>query len=102
MSWRKIQNVDIKRGTVVRLGNLADDGAYATATIIGTRTESNAWSSWHYVRLARPMAYAHEHFDAKSPMLSCEVFEIEEGRMLAEGSDVEVFQGRDAIRSMVT
>jgi hypothetical protein len=98
MSWRKIQAEDVKRGTVIRMTKMQADGAYHMATIIGIFENE----PYPHVKVARPYAYAHEHFNAKDPLMGSEVFAIGIGRLLGPDSDVEVFQGRDAVRSMVT
>lgn len=98
MSWRKIERDDIKRGTVLRMTKMEADGSYHMATIIGIH-ENEAYP---HVKVARPYVYAHEAFNAKDPLMGAEVFAIGIERMLGPDSDVEVFQGRDAIRSMVT
>jgi hypothetical protein len=100
MAWRKIQVEDIKRGTVIRMSRLEADGGYCMATIIAIHADAK--EAYPHVKVARPYAYAHEHFNAKEPLMGAEVFAIGIQRMLEAGSDVEVFQGRDAVRSMVT
>jgi len=92
--WRKIKIDDIKRGTVIRITAMSDT-AYNGATIIAINGND--------VRLARPMAYAHDHFDSRSPMLSCEVFEMTAERMCKENTDIEVWEcGNGAVDTMTT
>ncbi len=104
MSWRKIQKEDIKRGTVVRITTMMNDGAYHMATIIAEHYVKDGLpdSGIKSVTVCRPMCWAHEHFNAKSGMLSGESWEMEVERMLRPESDVEVFQGRDEVRSLAT
>lgn len=104
MSWRKIQKEDIKRGTLIRMTKLADDGSYNMATIIAEHYVQDGLpdSGIKGVVVGRPMCWAHEHFNSRNGMVSCETFEMTVEGMLAEGSDVEVFQGRDGIRDLAT
>ena len=99
MGWRKIQKEDIKRGTVIRMGNLMNDGSYCMATIVAVRENEPIWN---YVKVARPYVYAHEHFDSNSGLIGSEVFDIGMDKLLNPSTDVEVFQGRDEVRSLVT
>jgi hypothetical protein len=99
MAWRKIQVEDIKRGTIIRMLTMQNDGAYHMATIISVNEEDPRYK---HVKVARPYAYANENFNAKEPLLGAEVFAIGFERLLAPSGDYEVFQGRDNIRSMVT
>ena len=99
MSWRKIQLSDIKRGTVIRMNKMANDGAYHMATIIAVHYEDPRYP---HVKVARPYVYAHEEFNSKDPLMGAEVFAIGIERVLAPDSDVEVFQGQGNIRSMTT
>ena len=100
MGWRKIVKEDIQRGTIIRLGNLMRDGSYCMATIIGINKIND--EKYPCVMIARPYAYAHKDFDCKHPMLSAEVFEISIESLLSPSSDVEVFEGRDSVRSLAT
>lgn len=104
MAWRKIQKEDIKRGTVIRLTKLQDDGSYNMATIIAEHYVKDGLpdSGIASVKVCRPMCWAHEHFNSTNGMLSGETFEISVERMLSPNSDVEVFQGRDEVRSLAT
>lgn len=103
MSWRKIKREDLVRGTVIRLNRLMEDGAYCMATIIKSyNSPVDVDDSEKRVLVARPYAYAHEHFDARSPLLGSEVLEYTFERILNESSEVEVFQGKDEIRKMTT
>lgn len=99
MGWRKIQKEDIKRGTIIRLKSLDRDGGYSTATIISVNEQI---PSYQHVKVSRPYVYAHKDFDTKDPLVGAETFAIGITRMLAEESDVEVFEGRDGVRSMTT
>lgn len=94
--WRKIQLADVSRGTVVRLKGL--HGCYNTATIIAVVEQEH----YSHVLLARPMAIASKDYNNKQPTLHCEVFEMGIGRMLQDDSDVEVFQQRETVHTMVT
>lgn len=99
MAWRKIQADDIKRGTIIRMASMMNDGGYCMATIISVNEED---PRYRHVKVARPYVYAHENFNAKDPLMGAEVFAIGHDRLLAPSGDYEVFQGRDGIRSMVT
>jgi hypothetical protein len=96
--WRKIQEEDIKLGTVIRLTKMMNDGAYSMATIVAIHTEG----IWKFIKVARPYAYAHKDFSTNQPLLGAEVFPIGISEILRPDSDVEVFQGRDEVRSMAT
>jgi hypothetical protein len=100
MSWRKIQKEDIKRGTVIRMTKMIEGGSYGMATIICTR-EAEA-PGYPNVKVARPYAYAHEHFDTNQPLVGSEVFSIGMDRILDPKGDYEVFQMRDDIHTMKT
>jgi hypothetical protein len=102
--WRKAKPEDIKRGTLIRIGNVMSDGAYGCATIIATMISQSCSSPKleGTVKVARPVAYADGHVDINQPMLYAEVFEISVDRILHQDSDIEVFQGRDGVRSMTT
>ena len=97
--WRKIEDDDIQRGTVIRLKNMMRDGGYCMATIIGVH-DSNLMED--YITVARPYVYAHEAFNTNQPLLGAEVFEITLRRMLSADSDVEVFQERKDVHRMAT
>jgi hypothetical protein len=66
-TWRRSLPEDIKRGTVVR-GPGADRNPFSDAVIL--RVDGDV------VYLARPMAYAHTHFDSNSPLLTAEVYSV--------------------------
>lgn len=105
MSWRKLVATDIKRGTILRMTSMLNDGAYATATIISVpegEPRDEYARKYPSITIARPYAYAHEHVNDNQPLMGCEVFTIEVSRLLGDGVDYEVFQGRDGIRSMTT
>lgn len=104
MAWRKIQKEDIKRGTVIRLTKLMNDGSFNMATIISEQYVKDGLpdSGIASVKVCRPMCWAHEHFNSTNGMLSGETFEITVDRMLSPESDVEVFQGRDEVRNLST
>lgn len=92
MGWRKIESKDIKRGTCLRL-NMCEDSFFDSAVIIKILDNE--------IYVARPFAYAHEHFDSNSPLLGSEVFSYSVGRILE--SRVEVYEGRDGqVRTMLT
>lgn len=96
--WRKIIRDDIERGTIIRMTRLQDDGGYSMATIIGIyEHEENS-----YVEVARPYAYGRRDFNEERALLGAEVLPIAISKLLSKDSDVEVFQGRDDIRKMVT
>lgn len=89
MPWRKIRPADIQRGVCIRMTDMKDT-PYNGATIMGIEDESIACRTVH---LARPMAYAHEHFDSThGGPLSAENFSISWERMCQEDSDIEVYQ----------
>lgn len=103
MSWRKIQMEDIERGTVIRLTKMAE--GFNTAVIIATDVEIDTAKNegaFGMVRVARPYAYAHEHFDSRTAMMAEEVFDLSVESMLSANSDVEVFQQHKNIYRMVT
>src|SRR5208337_2698985 len=100
MAWRKMTKEDIKRGTIIKLGNMMDDGGYGLATIISTKDAED--TTYPHVMVARPSAWANEHVNSRSPMLHAEVFDIGIIRLLSPNGDYEVFQGRDSIRTMLT
>ena len=104
MAWRKIQKDDIKRGTIVRMSRLEDDGSYNMATIIAEHYIKDGLpdSGIKSVVVGRPMCWAHEHFNSRSGMVSVETFEITVDGLLSDGSDVQVFQGRDEVRNLKT
>lgn len=86
--WRNIMKDDIKRGAVIQVW---DDYPYGCATVIKVRDG--------YATLARPYAYAQKEFDTKSPLMSCEVYEVSLDNLCKEPK-YKVFQGRDGITSM--
>jgi hypothetical protein len=98
MSWRNMVQEDIKRGTIIRLGSLENDGAYDKATIIAEHYKGDV----KYITVARPYAYAHKDFNSNSPLIGSENFAILIESLLKPESDVQVFQGRDDVRSMLT
>ena len=105
MGWRKITKDDLQRGAIIRLNGIMGDGGYSMATIISTQglTPHGAKErGLPYIKVARPYAYAHQDFDSNSPLLGSEVFEIFLESILGDRSDVEVFEGRDGIRTMIT
>lgn len=94
MAWRKIKETDIVRGTVVCFTNIQRDGGYGTATIIQVIDDQ--------VTFSRPMAYAHEHFNSNTGLLSHEVFTAPIYRLL-KSPDVEVFEETSGkVRGWVT
>lgn len=98
-TWRKIRQADCQRGVLVRLTNMSD-AIYNGATIIAVTTVGNTVPSTE-ITLARPYAYAHEHFDSKQPLIGCEVFSLS----IKDGTftDLEVYQARDGkLRMMST
>ena len=100
MSWRNMKREDIKRGTIIRLGSIENDGGYCMATIISEHSAHDGSASYFVV--ARPYAYAANGYNSKQPLMGCEVFDISVSSVLSPTSDVQVFQGRDSIRSMLT
>jgi hypothetical protein len=100
MAWRKIQKEDIKRGAIIKIGSIIADGGYGLCTIISTR-EAEA-KTYPHVMVARPQAFAHEHFDGRTPMLHAEVFDLGISNLLNPNADYEVFQGRDGSRMSLT
>ena len=85
--WREIKPSDIKRGTMIRIHNMSDT-AFNGGVIIAVKDNG-------YVRIARPMAYAHDEYDAKQPLMYAEVFEMSAIRMCEDTSDIEVFEGKN-------
>jgi hypothetical protein len=104
MGWRKIQKEDIRRGVVIRMNILMSDGAYSMATIIALHYNKGHLpdSGISSVSVVRPMCWAHEHFDSRVGLLSGESFNMSVDSLLSPTSDVEVFQGRDSIRDLLT
>ena len=98
--WRKVTKEDLVRGVILRMESLDRDGSFSMFTIISVRQMEDP--SWPCVRVARPYAYAHEHFNSNDPLLGCEVFGIGVKDLLRDNSDMEVFQGRDGVRKMIT
>lgn len=92
MSWRKILKEDCVRGTLVRIAGISD--GYNNATIISIDNT--------HIKLARPYAYANEHYNSNNAMMGCEVFEVSISRAVSEDTDLEVYQGKDCIRKMLT
>lgn len=86
--WQKITQADVVRGRIIRLGSM--DGAYNMATILSIKDNN--------VTIARPMAYANEHFDTKQPYLYSEVFSITMERMCAANTDIEVYVGGSLLK----
>lgn len=99
MGWRKILKEDIVRGTVIRMTTMIESGSYGMATIIAVRDED---PNYKHIMVARPYAYAAEHYNARSALLGAECYDISIERLLAPASDYEVFQGRDGNTTMVT
>ena len=81
--WQKITKADVVRGRIIRLDSM--DGAYNMATILSVKEDE--------VTIARPMAYASEHYDMKQPYLYSEVFSIRLEKMCAENTDIHVYNG---------
>ena len=101
MAWRKIEKKDIQRGVIIRMTRIMDDGGFHTAVIVCT-SELEA-PGYPNVKVARPYAYAHEHFNTNQPLLGAEVFSIGVDRMTDASSDVEVFEDRNgSVRRTVT
>src|SRR5687767_9238065 len=72
--WRKIRREDVQRGLVIRMSNMKDT-PFNGAVIINM----NGVEPTHTlgsVKVARPYAYATEHYDSNQPLLSSEVFDI--------------------------
>ena len=102
LGWRKLEKADIKLGTFLNLNYMHNGGGYNTATIIKENYNKEGYpnSGIRSVTLARPMAYAHEHFNSNSPMLSAETFDMTVDSMLL--MDIEVYQGRDNVGRLIT
>jgi hypothetical protein len=100
MAWRQITKEDVKRGVIIRDPRMIESGSYGMATIISTR-EVGEKNAWPHITVARPYAYAHEHFDANHPLMGAEVYSIGLLDLFREGI-YQVYQARDEVRSMVT
>lgn len=72
MGWRKIGINEVQRGLIVKIAGIED--GYNIGTIISTRQETG--KSLETAVLARPFAYAHTDFDAKTPLVGTEVYEV--------------------------
>lgn len=94
MGWRKFRNrEEIRRGVVIRIGLIEDWG---TAVIIHDDRGDD-------VTVSRPMAYAHEHFNSKTGMLTHEVFDVSINSMLKETTDIMVYEDlKGQLRTMMT
>ena len=107
MAWRQIKKEDIKLGALILMPKMVADGSYGICTIISIHDRpeygiENPKNFWAFVKVARPMAYAHQFINENQPLLTVEVFEIGINHLLQEGDDFQVFQGRDEIRSLTT
>lgn len=72
--WRRITEQDIARGTVVRMDG-EDAAAFNDGVIMAVKGDE--------ITLARPMAYAHEHWDDNCPLVTSEVFNVTRKNMLS-------------------
>ncbi len=88
--WRKITLTDIRRGTIVRMAHGESADVYADATIVAL-TEAD-------VTVARPMAFASEHYDCQQPYLYAEVFTLSKTRLLEIAT---VSQTRNGAQTLV-
>ena len=104
MAWRKVQKEDIKRGLVIRMTKLMNDGSFHMATVIAEKYVKDGLpdSGVSAVTVCRPMCWAHEHFNSRNGMLSGETFDISVDSLTNPDGDYEVFQGRDEVRSLAT
>jgi hypothetical protein len=96
MGWRKIQEDDIERGVIIRIRSLMEDGSYCIATVISLNQATAS------VKLARPMAYAHEGWNDRTAFLTEEVFDVSIDRMTTHSSDYEVFEAASGVRKLTT
>jgi hypothetical protein len=94
MGWRKIQEDDIERGVIIRIRSIMEDGGYCMATVIFLNQVSSS------VKVARPMAYAHESWNDNTALLTEEVFDVSVDRLIAHDSDYEVFESASGIRKL--
>lgn len=105
--WRKIRKEDIRRGIIIRLGNMTDT-CFNGATIIGVEEKHDIGGKYSEVWIARPYVYAHEHFDSSSGGLTgVEVFSIHSDSMCRTDTDIEVYESQHysnigELRSMLT
>jgi len=77
--WRPFEWTDAVRGTCVRIKSM-NDTPYNGATVMGIEKDLNgripAIINDRVITLARPQAYAAEHWDSKQPMLYAEVYSM--------------------------
>ena len=101
VGWRKITKEDVKRGVLIRMKSIIDDGGFGLALIISESKNDSLGYDWHHITIARPMCYANEHYGSRQPMLSAEVFEV--GVNMLDASEMEVFEGNSGkLRSYTT
>lgn len=92
--WRDCRKEDVKRGLMIRIGNMADT-AFSGATVIAVDEDTG------YVRVARPMAFANVDYNSRQPDIHTEVFEMSIQRMCGANTDIEVYVDRDGnVRTM--
>ena len=77
--WRPFEWTDAVRGVCVRIKSM-NDTPYNGATVMGIEKDINgkipAIINERVITLARPQAYADEHWDSKQPMLYAEVYSM--------------------------
>ncbi len=95
MGWRKIVRDDIQRGLIIRDNRIINDGGFGMMIVIGAPDVTHS-----SVRCSRPMAWAHDHFNSRSALLSEEVVDYPVETLMK--GDYEVFQGRDGVRTQST
>jgi hypothetical protein len=99
VGFRKMMYEDCERGVVVRITGMSDE-FYNAATVIGLREPIRHEESHIILILARPYAYAAEHWDSKQPLMGCEVFDC---CFNPESTDLEVYvNSKGELRTMKT
>ena len=100
--WRPFEWTDAERGVCVRILSMKDT-PFNGATILGIEKDINGKIpdviNDRVVLLARPQAYAAQHFDSRQPMLYAEVY----GMSIKTACEcLEVYQQRDGLMKLTT
>lgn len=86
--WRKLTEIDIRLGLVVRFDNAK--AAFDDCVIVAIDEELGEPT----IHLARPYVYASAHFSTKQPMVGCEVFAVSVKRALSEEHFFQALEGK--------